>query len=570
MGDIFEPKYSLKTGKLVCRHYDDIYRIYYVTRNNLTLDGFENRMIEMASQTSFFMPLLMKTGRVPDVRRKSSTEIEISSCTRDDETNLETERLPYNVNKSHNEILPQINKNSKVHEASIFSSFRNNQSNSSSKIPIVTTTVSDKAAVDLPPIDSGELMMKVIRSPIGLGYFLAFCESEFNSEYLKLFVAVEKFRNTSDDKPRYLLSRESSSSEIKESWREIDESVVGSVLDAKTLPLDEKRKLEMINIWDNFFNNKDDSTKVVIVSNNPQQLTRRRSSLCNSGKTLSPNYVFLSETVSNNTIRRMEYVHLYGSDVFTEAVTEALRTLHREIFPRFMKSDAYTDMINRRLSSDFESTIILPANHLLVVRPPKSDILTELGFRLIHAEGKLYSLKDIMRDGLLFNEFNNRLKIDNASAYLLCPRMITIFRESVRENKCMRTLSLLSIKSSSTQFKSNDAAIEKKELVESIKNQAWTIYLFFVAKGSAYEMPLSDEQKKAIQLSLANPSIDMFFDLEAVAMTELLILFNKYKLTENYKNLAPRALRTARNILKIEAGTSKEQAHPKLTKNNIH
>ena len=127
-----------------------------------------------------------------------------------------------------------------------------------------------------------------------------------------------------------------------------------------------------------------------------------------------------------------------------------------------------------------------------------------------------------------------------------------------------------SIKSSSTQFKSNDAAIEKKELVESIKNQAWTIYLFFVAKGSAYEMPLSDEQKKAIQLSLANPSIDMFFDLEAVAMTELLILFNKYKLTENYKNLAPRALRTARNILKIEAGTSKEQAHPKLTKDNIH
>ena len=54
------------------------------------------------------------------------------------------------------------------------SSFRNNQSNSSSKIPIVTTTVSEKPAVDLPPIDSGELMMKVIRSPIGLGYFLAF------------------------------------------------------------------------------------------------------------------------------------------------------------------------------------------------------------------------------------------------------------------------------------------------------------------------------------------------------------------------------------------------------------
>ena len=138
---------------------------------------------EMAATSSFFMPLLMKTvttGRVPDVRRKSSTEIEISSCTRDDEAHLETERLPYNVNKNNNETLPPINKNTRVRDASIFSSFRNNQSNSSSKLPIVTTTVREKPAVDLPPIDSGELMMKVIRSPIGLGYFLAFCESEFN------------------------------------------------------------------------------------------------------------------------------------------------------------------------------------------------------------------------------------------------------------------------------------------------------------------------------------------------------------------------------------------------------
>lgn len=516
--------------------------------------------------------------RIPDLTRASSTQI--FSSTRDDETHVETERLVYNVSKDDDNSLPGIRAKAKDRDTSLFSSCRSFNTNSSSELPTLLTTGSAKPMIDMPQIDSEELMMKVIRSPIGLGHFLAFCESEYNSEYLQLFVAVEKFRNTSDKKPVYQLSRDNSSSELKENWRHIDESIGSSLVDAKTLPLDEKRKLEMMNIWENFFNNKDISTKDVIVDNDPQKRTRRRSSLNTTVTTLSPNYVFLSQTVSNNTIRRMEHVHLYGTDVFTEAVTEALRILHRDIFPRFLKSETYTYMIKRRLGPDFESDITLPASHLLIVKPPRSDILTELGFRLIHAEGKLYSLKEIMKDGLLFNEFHNRLKRTNSSAFLLCPRLITIFRETIKENKystnISTSISTSAILTTSQKSKLNDVESAKISYSESIKNQAWDIYLFFVAKGSIYEILLSYEQKKAIQLSLGNPSIDMFFDLEAIAMTELLLLFNKFKLTENYKNLAPRALRTARNILRIEAGTSKHQKipkdynHPILTKKNIH
>ena len=498
---------------------------------------------------------MISSGALPVERQKSFFVTEPFHG--DDERRVETEGLDCNSNDFVEQVLQIQVEKSKSPSCSIMSSVRSFQQNISVRFIKTSRNNSARIAASPPLPDSAALMMNVIRSPIGLGHFLAFCETEYNSEYLQLFLAVEKFRSKEDDEATYSIS-DTSAREGKETWREIDETVAGSIGNLTTLPLDEKRKLEMMTIWENFFNDKDDiapTTTAGIIANHDRIKEKRRSSFEAGAIALSPNYVFLPKTVSTNTFRRMSHLHLYGADVFSEAVTAALNILHRDIFPRFIKSEQYLNMMKRRLTPNLESVIKLPAEHLLVVKAPKSEILCELGMRIIHAEGKLYNLKEILRDGILFKEFYVRLKKKGISEFLLAPRMITIFKESVR------------------YYESNQDQLVKN--IPAVQEQAWTIYLFFVAEGSSYEISLNAEQKKAIQLSLGKPTINMFFDLEAVAMNELILLFNKYKTTENYRNLAARALHIAKNILKVEAGTvrsrrsSRDHLHSILTRMNI-
>lgn len=415
--------------------------------------------------------------------------------------------------------------------------------------------MSGKATTDPSAIDTGELMMNVIRSPIGLGHFLKFCESEFNSEYLQLFVAVERFRmKEASEAGDYPISiSKDASREGKEYWRSIDDAVAGSTTGSRSLQLDMKRKEEMMEIWNNFFEDKDDTSTVDLGSSVdiPEPSHGRKSSFLVTAP-LSPNFVFMPKNISNNTFRRMEHFDLYGADVFSEAVTEALRVLHRDIFPRFLKSTSYEKIIKRRLSADLE-TVIYPAATSLVVKPPRSEILAELGMRIIHAEGKMYNLKEILRDGILYNEFLVRLKKRGGFHYLLCAQLIALFKESMKVNPNTDSTTTL----------------------DSVVEQAWTLYLYFAAEGSCHRIVLNAEQRRHIQLSLGNPIVDMFDDLETIAMAELVVFFNRYKGTENYRNLASRALHTAKNILKVEAGTarsrrsSREQVQSMFTRMNI-
>lgn len=483
--------------------------------------------------------------------REKESYLLTEGCNLDDEKPLDM-GYESNCSRCENETpFSGVNKE-KSPSASMYSTVRTFQRGISSRFSKrISNSNSVKIAAAPPCIDTADLMMNVIRSPIGLGHFLAYCESEFNSEYLQLFVAVEKFRTKDDDEAVYIISDKSDGDETRESWRQIDDTVARFGCQAQTLSLDESRTFEMMSIWNDFFNDQD-AAMAAIEAVDDVRNKRRRSSFMSGNLPLSPNYVFLPKTVSSNTLRRMEYLDLYGADVFSEAVTTALKVLHRDIFPRFIKSRTYLNMMKRRLSPNLDTVVSLPAEHLLVVKPPKSEILAELGQRIIHADGKLYNLKEILRDGLLFNEFLLRLKKTGASEYLLCPRIITIFRETIRASK--RNVNITA---------------------EEVQDQAWNIYLFFVAEGSSYEIPLNGEQRKAIQLSLGKPTIDMFYELEAVAMNGLVLLFNKFKFTENYKNLAARALHTAKNILKIEAGTvrsrrsSRDHLQSILTRMNI-
>lgn len=409
-----------------------------------------------------------------------------------------------------------------------------------------------EASTAPPAIDTGELMMNIIRSPIGLGHFLTFCESEFNSEYLQLFVAVERFRMKEGaiaGKHTMSLGKEFSN-QGKEYWRRIDDGFADSNPSGRCFQLDENRRDEIMAIWERFFEDKDEAVSE-IPGSNFEGMKRRKSSIAVSAP-LSPNFVYLPKTVSSNTYRRLEHFDLYGADIFSEAVTEALRVLHRDIFPRFLKSASYEKIIKRRLSHNLELTI-LPTSTSLVVKAPHSEILEELGMRIVHAEGKMYSLHEILRDGILYNDFLTRLKKKGGAQYLLSFQLISLFKNSI------------------------DASESKEPYApaEAVVEQAWTIYLYFIAAGSCHAIPLPAEYVNDIQLSLGNPTQQMFRELERVTMSELVLLFGRFKMSENYRNLACRALHTAKNILKIEAGTvrskrsSRDQMQSMLTKLNI-
>lgn len=409
-----------------------------------------------------------------------------------------------------------------------------------------------KASAAPAAVDTGELMMNIIRSPIGLGHFLTFCESEFNSEYLQLFVAVERFRMKEGaiaGKQTISLGKEFSH-QGKEYWRRIDDGFADSNPDGKNYKLDENRRDEIMAIWEKFFEDKDEVVSEVMECNF-EGMKRRKSSLSITTP-LSPNFVYLPKIVSSNTYRRLEHFDRYGADIFSEAVTEALRVLHRDIFPRFLKSESYEKIIKRRLSHNLELTI-LPTSTSLVVKAPRSEILAELGMRIVHAEGKMYSLHEILRDGILYNDFLTRMKKKGGAQYLLCYQLISLYKDSIDANE------------SKEPYGPGDPIVD----------QAWNIYLYFIAEGSCHAIALPPEHINDIQLSLGNPSKQMFRELERVAMSELVQLFGRFKMSENYRNLASRALHTAKNILKIEAGTvrskrsSRDQMQSMLTKLNI-
>ena len=81
-----------------------------------------------------------------------------------------------------------------------------------------------------------------------------------------------------------------------------------------------------------------------------------------------------------------------------------------------------------------------------------------------------------------------------------------------------------SSKNSFNNINTNNSLIQRQ-----IEDQAWNIYLFFVAKGAVYEILLSPKNKDDIMRKLACPEFDMFNTLEAAAKLELDIIFDGYK-----------------------------------------
>ena len=96
-------------------------------------------------------------------------------------------------------------------------------------------------------------------------------------------------------------------------------------------------------------------------------------SLTTSLRPVSPLLVGISANMRARTVFRLRNLHLYGREVFTEATIDPLKTVNKDVLPRFLVSGFYQDL-DRRL----KSIITLPAASDFSVKPPRSSAALKL------------------------------------------------------------------------------------------------------------------------------------------------------------------------------------------------
>lgn len=213
--------------------------------------------------------------------------------------------------------------------------------------------------------------------------------------------------------------------------------------------------------------------------------------------------VCLRADVFRRTLNRLGRVDLYGPDVFQESLVEPIKTLRRDTLPRFLNSDLYEEML-----ANMESLKSLPSWDSLQVSPPTTSILNVINPKDL-TETKRFTLDELLSDTFLFKEFLHVMNKSHSAENLLCVRMIAIFVE------------LMTAKD-----------------IKGAKEEAWKIFRYFVAPGSAFEVSLYSLHKKEVMLALAMPNIHMFDELKKSATTMLTVNFNTFRGTDDYRQLA--------------------------------
>lgn len=333
-------------------------------------------------------------------------------------------------------------------------------------------------------------IQSLIGHPICCGYLLLFCQREYNAESLSLVLEVDELRDTfssDNDSWRYdwkELDRQVTLHEIQSGVRNISkatdfgdtDNVAGKILGEGSWPSHSEKASAM---------------------NRVEYILH---------KYLSPDsatQVCISEITIKRTMKRIELLHLYGPEVFEEACLEPIKTMRKDILPRFLISDIASRMVMNVASCEPKT----PAGSDLKVPPPEGrfqNVFPSEDF----SDDRKFLLEELMRCQQLYNEFYFYLKKGRCSENLTCVRMVSMYEEF---------MSKLDLKAGGLQ--------------------AWKIYQFFVAPGSAYEVSIHHVQRKHIMLGMADPKPGMFEYLRRSANEMLKVNFDGFSQTEQYRSL---------------------------------
>jgi hypothetical protein len=336
-----------------------------------------------------------------------------------------------------------------------------------------------------------DLLSEIVEDGMLTGYLLDFCNAHFCSENFEFLLTVKRFK--------YLFPTKI----IWKSFQQLDNAPDSSSLVVEAIAqfnsvFDETHQnqilQEITNIWKLYLD--------------PTSATAE---------------VCLSYDVIENTKGRMEQFTRYGPEVFAEATIEPTKSMVRDIVPRYMASVQYTEMLRRK---QMQQSLPSQSSLYIVAPRPNARRISHKTRHLTHDTAQAYmnDLENYTKDNILYEHFLIYLRKSVSSENLLCLRAIDVFEQC---------------------FSHTGTILE-----EGLK-MAWDIYLYFICKGSSYEISRSNIELYDIGRKMHNPCRGMFDVIYRSTRNVLVDQFNSFRNTTEFHAILPILLERSKQL---EAG----------------
>ena len=333
-------------------------------------------------------------------------------------------------------------------------------------------------------------ILSLVSHPVCYGFLLHFCEIQHCDENLSFIRAVDEYHSIF------------SADWVQggEVWLSIDWRVIDM-----TVEIDNENINEGLLTSDTWISNLKKETVVAKIEFILGKYLRDDAQ----------NQVCVSKSLIARTLKRVKLLYLYGPSVFDEACLDPILTMEKDVLPRFRGSNIVNAMIVRVASSE----PVPPGRDLNV--PPPENLLLHLCSAEAFPDTRCFTLDELIGCQHLYDSFFTFLQgISKEKAdKLLCIRKIDIFEELMHMN-CT------------------------KEATE----EAWQIYRYYVAQGSAFEIFIRPLDRNDLMLSLAVPKRDMFLHVRQSAYLSLKLDYGLFVTTATYRGF-PKLMRD----LKAEA-----------------
>jgi hypothetical protein len=355
----------------------------------------------------------------------------------------------------------------------------------------------------------------LVTNPIQTGYLLKFCKQEFSEENLEFMMTVQKFSDN-------LSTRDKNGWPAHNSME--DHDAVTKVLEDPELVYD-------IDLEKYYADNQKSTpwpSRIVIRDWVEKDVVRIWNKYISND---SPNQICMPSKVLVNTIKRLKLLHIYGPRVFDETLIDPLKTLGRDILPRFVNSPVYQEMRQR-----LTSLLDLPEASALESSSPLTSKITP-------ARCAFLNISMAMEDRLVYDELLAYMQSLYAAENILACRMIRMYRAMWQSDIAPGVG--VSAKPGSTPATSDSSTVFKRTKtpaeMQAINDFAWTVYKYHIVAGSAYEVCISIRQAKDIMWKLAIPTMDMFDKAELSALVTVREHFNMYKRSKWFPVLIDKA-----------------------------
>lgn len=388
----------------------------------------------------------------------------------------------------------------------------------------------------------------VLQDPISSGFLLSFCDSHYCSENMRFLIEIDRFKDQ--------FMRDKKAWDRKKNFLNYD-AELGII----------KPEIEEVDL-EGLFMSQLNSPDFIPVETWPSDLINRESIreylvrifnmfIVNDAKY----WICMPHSCLVNTLKRIKHIHVYGREVFGETVIDPIKTIRRDIFPRFIVSEQY------KLLSTYKSSLDhLPQGNKLRLTKPNYVILQRYALAEIITKSVKFTLADFIDDRFLYSEFNKYLEKIVSCENLYCVRAIRVYKELYKNYLTMAQGGAssgpgkdyapdgksISVKTSTTGTLRGDFNSTKNNLYKVIPTAnriqleehrriileyAWNIFKFFVAPGSAFEISVAYRIKKEVMRTLANPQLHTFDNIERSAYSSLKVHYSSFVNTKEYTAL---------------------------------